>query len=438
MAACTSDQQVDLAATGPESSAAPASAAPSGESPATSDTSPTPPMATTAPAPTTTAPASPAPDAARAVTSTPVSDRAFVETFDGAPASPQPWKPADWDVTVHSRDLSTFDELEPMEAQHGPDCSAPPNTHHVMAYPDAVFSCKDHVMTSINAGGYGLIYLTPDHQVDFGGGTATIRFDLSTARTSQRDWVDVWITPFAENLQLAFDDTDPDLQGPPRRAVHVFLASGEDRFRGEVYDDFTKTEITTDSATTYDSVLTPDAARRDTFELQLSRTHVRFGMPKYGVWWVDADIPPLGWSAGVVQFGHHSYNPTKDCTDCGPNTWHWDNVVIDPSIPFTIDGSDRREVKPKVEPADVTFAAPAPADAFLRFAGIGNDLGVSFDGGVTWTSATPQQQVGNVEEHFKSYWMPVPAGTRTVTFRGADWWGGPPVIRDASIWSPDR
>jgi hypothetical protein len=32
----------------------------------------------------------------------------FLETFDGSPASPQPWQPADWDVTIHSRDPSTW------------------------------------------------------------------------------------------------------------------------------------------------------------------------------------------------------------------------------------------------------------------------------------------------------------------------------------------
>lgn len=36
-------------------------------------------------------------------------------------------------------------------------------------------------------------------------------------------------------------------------------------------------------------------------------------MPAYNFWWIDATIPNLGWDMGVVQFGHHSYNPTKDC-----------------------------------------------------------------------------------------------------------------------------
>src|SRR5438094_10385837 len=39
--------------------------------------------------------------------------KSFIETFDGNPANPQPWRPANWDVAVHSRDLETWDTLEP-------------------------------------------------------------------------------------------------------------------------------------------------------------------------------------------------------------------------------------------------------------------------------------------------------------------------------------
>ena len=46
----------------------------------------------------------------------------------------------------------------------------------------------------------------------------------------------------------------------------------------------------------------------------------------------------LGWTQGVVQFGHHSYTPFKDCEShpfiCEPDTWHWDNISINPAKPF--------------------------------------------------------------------------------------------------------
>ena len=67
-----------------------------------------------------------------------------------------------------------------MDAAHGPGCEPPPATHPTSDYGDAVYLCKDHMMTAINAGGYGMIYLTPDRQIDFSEGEATIRFDVST------------------------------------------------------------------------------------------------------------------------------------------------------------------------------------------------------------------------------------------------------------------
>src|SRR5690348_8299611 len=75
------------------------------------------------------------------------------QTFDGRPSHPTPWSPPDWDVQVHSRDTGTFKELQPMAAHHGGNCSAPPDTHMISSYEDAVFQCNDHVMTSMYANG---------------------------------------------------------------------------------------------------------------------------------------------------------------------------------------------------------------------------------------------------------------------------------------------
>ena len=46
-----------------------------------------------------------------------------------------------------------------------------------------------------------------------------------------------------------------------------------------------------------------------------------------------------------------------------------------------------------------------------------------------------QAQMKVVEEHFKSYWMPIPAGTTSVQIRGNDWWGGKWLVRDVSVWA---
>jgi len=366
----------------------------------------------------------------------------FSELFDGAPSTPTPWNSPDWDIAVHSRDIDTWELLETIDAAHGADCGAPPATHSNSSYAGSVYQCRDHMMTALNASGYGVIYLAPNELIDFSDGSATLQFDMSTLRTSGRDWIDIWITPYEDNLQLPLDDWLPDLTGDPRNAIHVRMDLGTNRFKAFVVRDFVKTELpgTSDSHLDYDSFLTPSPMRRDTFELSLDSTHLTFGMPDHDFNWVDTTFAELGWTAGVVQLGHHSYNPTKcdDGTECGgaPNTWHWDNIEISTSVPFSIVPATQRYADPSVSTA-VEFGAPAPPDAHLRFAGIGNDLEVSFDGGTSWQAAELQSQREDLikEEHFKSYWMPVPAGITTVNFRGSGWFAGDWRVRDLSFWS---
>jgi hypothetical protein len=382
----------------------------------------------------------PAPTATQALTG-------FIEMFDGNPAHPQPWKPDNWDVTVHSRDIETWNILEPMEAMHGSDCAAPPASHIISAYEDAVFLCRDHLMTSLLAEGYGVIYLTPDQLVDFSNEEVVISWDMSTARSSRRDWVDLWITPYQYNLQLPLEDWLPDLDGEPRNAIHVRmdLANGDTMFSTSIIRNFETIEIPGQNLLVgYESFLTPDAKRRDKFELRISRDHIRFGMPAYNFYWIDSAIPAMDWGQGVVQFGHHSYNPAKDAgcpinqnakTGCAPVTWHWDNINIKPSVPFTILRADQRMVD--AETTQIYFPTPAPANAHLRFAGIGAQIEISFDRGKTWQPASQQAQEKSVEEHFSSYWTPIPAGTQNIQFRGDDWWGGSWVVRDISIWALD-
>jgi hypothetical protein len=366
----------------------------------------------------------------------------FSEQFHGSPQGPMPWNPAHWDVTVHSRDRETWYELESMHAGHGSECEAPPDSHLISSYEQTVYLCNDHIMTAINATGYGMIYLTPNHLVDFSQHEAVIRFDLSTERTSARDWVDVWITPYEDNLQLALDDWLPDLQGEPRRAVHIVMDFLENTvFRAEIFRDFEieEVEMTPQGWQGYEAFLEPSATRRDTFELRLSRNHIKFGMPDYDFWWIDTEIAPLDWSQGVVQFGHHSYNPLKDCPfeECSPSTWHWDNVFIQPAVPFTIIPANRRYVDTTVT-TRVRLAGAAPVHAHLRFAGIGNDLEVSFDRGYSWEPAQLQKQQTREygDELFRSYWTLIPHGVTTVDFRGSDWWGGRWHVRDISVWAP--
>jgi hypothetical protein len=374
----------------------------------------------------------------------------FVESFSGAPGSPTAWSGAGWDVTVHDRDANQT--LTPMMAQHGPTCTGPSESHQLVEYAQAVFQCRDHIMTAINSPGYGVIYLTPDRLVDFSSTEAVISVDVSTLRTSARDWWDIWISPYGDHLQLPLElDSGVDLTGPPRNGIRIGLGN-ENQMVAEIYRNhepvrfpgWPNERVTGDQFTGYERFLTPDPARRDTFEIRISANHLKVGMPAYNFWWIDTPIPTLTWNTGVVQFGHHSYNPTKDCGTtniprpftgtCTPNTWHWDNVRIDPAIPYTIIGTNRSRAD-ATNPT-ITLDQPAPDNAMLRFAGLGNNLQIRYDNG-PWQ--TPQKQATGrptKEEHFTSYWTPIPPGTRTITYQATNWWGGPWQTRDTSVWAP--
>lgn len=366
----------------------------------------------------------------------------YLETFDGDPSQPTPFGNEHWDVTVHSRDMYTWETLDEMQAQHGPNCEAPPATHTIVNYEDTVYTCKNHMMTALYSVGYGVIYLTPDHMVDFSQGEAVIRYDISTLRTSTRDWVDIWITPFEDNLQLPLQEEYPDLHGYPANSVnikltnnHAYIPSVFREFDGTVYEYAPGVMWWMD----IHEFLTPDSRRRDTFELRISQTHLKFGMPDYNKWWIDLELTePLTWTQGIVQLGHHSYNPKKDCNhdgSCGPSTYHWDNISINPAVPFTHIPGQQRFAEAGQE--TITFAQPSPAGSYLRFAGIGSNLEFSVDGGQTWMPARiqPHSRDTRAGEHFLSYFTEIPPGVTAVQLRGDNWWGGRWHTRDFSIWS---
>ena len=387
----------------------------------------------------------------------------FLETFDGEPSSPAAgsfYNNPDWDVSIQSR----FDKetVEEMLAQMGPNCEPPPGTHVNDSYLGVVYICRNHLMTAIKASGYGVVYITPNHMVDFSQGEAVIRFEKSTLWTSVRDWWDMWITPFEDNLQHPLQKWLAFLAGEPRNAIHL-----ESR-DFNVIRDF-ETENLPSGWKTITNVLNanglePSPARRETFEVRISRDHVSLCLPAYDYCFLNKPIdPPLTWDKGIVQFGHHSYIPTKDskppghdCSlaglDCsgGPqaNTWHWDNLFINPAVPFTIIHSDRRTVDGNANGANlattVNFEVPAPANAFVRFHTM-RDLGmteISFDGGATWVKAEMQpsskQELGSANCNnpcISNYWHPILDGTSSIQIRAGMGNSSGWFAQDIRIWA---
>jgi hypothetical protein len=347
---------------------------------------------------------------------------------------------ATWTVAKHDKD--DWYAMRPTMAWHrASDCAAPPEKHLVASYDESTFLCRNHMMTAVNARTYGVTYLTPNRMVDFSSGSATIRFDVATLRDTKNDWIDLWVTPYDYNLVTPLDEEleAVDLQGPPRYAFHVRMTATSrtvSAFRAAFIIDHHTYWLPVATADGYETKFAQSATVRRRFELQLTPTRIRFGMPNENLWWIDAALPPgtdLPFDHAVVQVGHHSMNPAGD--GGGPTTWHWDNIGIAPSVPLTIVNADRRYAD-ATAPA-VTLRGAAPAGARLRFAANGRKVEVSFDDGSTWVDARKQQEGLDVQNRFHSYWMPIPAGTTRARFRAsaasgmAGWF-----VRDVSVWAP--
>jgi hypothetical protein len=405
----------------------------------------------------------------------------FTETFDGTPATPDSYtNPHNWDVyTQGFNEAEASGVLPPgvrqSTAQHGPNCEPPgfpytdTNSHPIRSVSDTVFICNGHVMTSPGLAGYAAVYMTVPAVLDFSGGEATLRFDMSTLITSARDWPEVTLMPLDEFQGLAFnqhgtqDSIDLSADGAPTWKVRQ-RSNGGPNNTDEHGAALRATGLQWDTILAHHG-LRPDLARRDTFELRISRTRVSVCMPTYGECIVQ-DVPlitnldPAIWhDQAVVMLSHRVYNAEKACSadqydsqsivhspqgdaNCPPNTWHWDNVTLQPSVPFQIISPTRPFLSLYLQsgrsPA-VDLAAPAPANAVLHFVSFGDpsSLQVSADGGATWLTPTPRGiAAGTAHSELGDYYTaPVPAGTRSVMFRGNNGFWGSWAVEDVSVWS---
>lgn len=377
----------------------------------------------------------------------------YVYTFDGDPASPQSATSlANFDVQVHNRIMHLDPGIDPMIADHGSDC-APTGSHQVSTPEESVFICRNHIMTAISDSGYGLIMLTPDRMLDWSNGEAVLSFDVSTFASSGRDWWSVTIQPFENNWALPVDpNLAADLQGYNPNSIKFQVHDGDGSLSAQVYVNGEPTMDRFGSSqfwVTVDDVLKMSKMDRAKFEFRISETHISAcvvaGVQDGGdlplpFCWVDREISPLSWSQGTVSLGHHSYNPDKHCIEANPdpecaNTWHWDNLSLSPSVPFTMIPGEQRLIwrgpwddNTTFEERTLTFPTPAPANSFLRFSAIGK---ITLDGQLVSPLKVPYNQ-----GVFSSYWIPIPEGTTRIQVDGGpDGWTDTWAAKDFSIWS---
>ncbi len=363
-------------------------------------------------------------------------------TFTGSPATPLPFNEAGWDVQVHSRDADTWDAPEPLLAHHGMDCGPHPGSHAITRWDQVVFRCRDHLMTTLRTDGYGAVILTPDRALSLTNNDAVVRFDISTLRTSTRDWVTIWLVPWADDMPVPAGEFAPDLNGPPRRALAIEMTQNGN-FCATVYRDFVPTALPCEQDwVALSSRLTPSATQRTTVEIGVRNGRLRVGLPTLDLWMVDTPITlDAAFAHSVVRFAHYSYTPGK-CDGCSPGmTWHWDNIRLSPSRPFIITRGSTRTVR-AMTPTTVTFDRAAPAGAVLRFTTIGRAAEVSFDDGATWRLAA-SPTVSRTNDPVRPVVMAIPAGTTRVVVRPGPlitWWPNTEqwIAQDFAIWGAPR
>jgi hypothetical protein len=340
-----------------------------------------------------------------------------------------------------------------MDAQHGADCAPFPASHRIpygTNIDQNFFVCHDHLMTALNArDDQGVAAITPNALVDFSSG-ASIQMPISTLRTSGRDWLEFWITPFAEQQAIPQTPfTGDEFQGPPKDAILLQMGNpaGDTAIIVFVCKNFHCDQVGANSRTFAEALaahgLKPDASRRDTYQIDIRQSHITFSFPQYGETLLDMNIPALPFTQGLFQLIQRSYHPqltdicaTNDVAPtCTPNTWHIGGISIDHAIPFTLLKGDERVVGAN-SPVD-TFPSPAPQNTMLRFIGLG-DVQVSFDDGKTYQkpqkSVEDPAQSGRVE-HYENYFTPVPTGVRRVMFKGTNTYFGPWEARNPILMS---
>jgi hypothetical protein len=354
---------------------------------------------------------------------------AWSQTFDGNPPAPVVVNPRANDLMVNAYS-TVMDPITTVDAYvgHGADCAGPPATHQLSGSPvNGIFYCRDHLMTS---GSESMrLALIPNAVGSLAnGGEAVLRFDVSTLGSSTRDWIEVWAVPFEDDYPIV-----GDFEKRPLRGVKVFshlpnsLTDGPGWFQLETVRDgeFTawKPPCCGDQLN-----ITPSASVRSTFEFRVSQSHISFktvGSPDGNNAWGDTAVPAgiIDWDKTLFYIHHAAYSPSKggECpptrTDCGHNTWHWDNIQLSPAQPLTVRYAQQRLAD--ANNPEFIFDGPAPANASFRGWGKGGQwrgLQHSFDNGVTWQS-TPLYRDDNRDGEDVSLRFAVPEGATRVRFR---------------------
>lgn len=385
--------------------------------------------------------------------------------WTGLPTSPMPvdQHPDYYNFTFdYQPPITDYTKPVPMLAHHSSSCGGPPDnqgtpnnsplhTHPISTFADSIFVCNNHLMLAVSAGtAYAEIGMIPNRILDFTNG-GTVQWEQSTflSTSSNREWLDIFLTPFDQTVGYSDDRITPPIG--PRTGLQIRNLGGYHLNR---WDNFVKEAISPCCRPTIDGVQgvdyvgadgivpgTNQSATRQSFKLTISRTAAKLERLQSNTAGAQTYFnvsfnPPLSFTQAVVKFGQHSYDPPKGCSEganpCDPGTWHWDEMHLSPSVPFTAIKGNQHHID-SANPT-VTFPQPAPVGAYIRYiTGFNHEL--SFNGGQSWViPRITDNAVGNELPH--SVMHLIPAGTTSARIRfpsGCGPW--PCVAHSFSIWA---
>lgn len=407
----------------------------------------------------------------------------------------------DYTVTVHFRDSWGWQNPPDSPAEHGPNCEPPGHDgsvrHTAATYEDMVYRCglgspTEHVMLT-GFGAYQNTSIVPGGEelgvLDISAGPAEIYWELNTtALNPDRGFFVLTLQEYYGHLQNSLDpNLGVDHQGFSRQQIKF-----DTRFGPEIssfthgigwvitqVEDFQEIGLgpPTVQADAY-SPAAPSSMTRVLYRATVSQTSVKMEaigdvvggvLVPYEVTATDengvettteqpyllADYQlsvPLDYTLLVPALEGHCYA----CADSGKGaqpdpgfvpgvvpTWHVGGISMPGARPLNVAHADRRAITRSEAMGGqlVHFDEVCPADCYLR-ASVRGTMELSYDGGTTWETPTPQPSTfnqqgsltGGVLSHHYSYFWQVPDGTQDITIRRLADGSGKWEAHDLFLW----
>lgn len=266
-------------------------------------------------------------------TTLPPSGTQFIETFTAGAGLDR------FNYGVYHRDEFIVTQTE-WQGDHDMMCGDPTTSSRTIHRntDEWIFTCRDHIMTSIgDTSGYSTGYFEPK-QTFVGGGVRSVSWDVNVTDLGNRQWWEVMIAPTSFNSGVptcphcAADASSgiaatAGLPGYPQQAIVV--GNGPLGFNprfttnGETDNPTGWQLVCRQGSSSLDAEGCASKAIRRTFTL-IDNGNGTITCACFGESWTRPGSFPPNFR---VILKDHNYTPDKDGPVAG-HTWHWDNVIV--------------------------------------------------------------------------------------------------------------